>query len=115
MFPSPSLAVRLPRPLRVSLSQVEDRRAFHPLSSWRPARLLSGHPAPPVVPKSAPPGRSFRGRFPFHGLRFAVPERVVICVRRHERREVMFAKKRAGKRGQRKPRRNWYSAISCKR
>lgn len=47
-------------------------------------------------------------------LSFAAPDKVLVCVRRRRRKEVLFAKNKAGKRGQRKPRRNYWSSISCR-
>lgn len=44
---------------------------------------------------------------------FANPWQVVICVRRKRRKEVMFATGRAGKGGQKSPKRNWYSEVRC--
>lgn len=49
-------------------------------------------------------------------IRFAVPEKVALCVRRQQRREVMHAIKKAGKSGgQKRHRRNQWSNVSCKR
>lgn len=46
-------------------------------------------------------------------LSFQDPLRLQVCIRRKTRRQVMFAKKKAGKAGQRKPRYNYYSSIKC--
>lgn len=98
--------------LPAPLTAIEDRRTYHPLKVQRPARTISGHPSGPVTPKKTPT----RSRaFVAHGLKFPDPTgRVVICVRRKQRREVLFAKKktRAGARA-RARRRNWYSNIGC--
>lgn len=48
-------------------------------------------------------------------LGFSIPRRLEVCIRRKVRKEVIFAKRKAGKGGQRKPIRNFWSAISCKR
>lgn len=98
-----------------SLREIEDRRSFHPDPSpfGPPARSVWGHPVQPVVQKRPPPGRPYRS--PFHKLSFAVPKETAICVRRETRREVLFAKKRAGGGSRKKPHRNFYSSISCKR
>lgn len=45
---------------------------------------------------------------------FKAPARVVVCVRRQQRKEVMFAKKKAGRGGQRRPRFNWWSRVTCR-
>lgn len=46
-------------------------------------------------------------------LSFNFPKRVEMCIRRGVRKRVMHAKHHAGKRGQKRPRRNFWSAISC--
>lgn len=106
---------RLPRPavLRLPvqvLPLIEDRRRFDPtISVSRPksirqdqARLTLRASRAPVKQTKTP-------------LSFAVPEKVALCRRREIRREVLHAKRVAGKRGLRPPRRNLWSSISCKR
>lgn len=106
------------RRARALLSEIEDRRTYHPDGPRRPARsfLRSRHRLTDLN-KKAPRSRANRtalsnvsGRLAFQG-----PENVLVCVRRNMRRQVMFAKKKTGRRGQRPPRRNWFSSISCKR
>ncbi|AXL15638.1 hypothetical protein [Microviridae sp.] len=46
-------------------------------------------------------------------FRFQKPERVTICVRRRQRKAVLFATKRNGINGMRKRNTNSYSRISC--
>lgn len=47
-------------------------------------------------------------------IAFANPERVVTCIKRKTRRQVMFAMRKTGKGAQRRRRhRNWRSNISC--
>lgn len=124
--PNASLKTHFSRPLTVRLSrldfvspavnlaQVEDRRTHHPLDFFRPARMLSGHPVQPLNVNKLKRPAKFKSPVVPHGLRFAVPEKTVMCVRRKKRREVLFAKKRAGGAGSRKPKtRNWYSKIGC--
>lgn len=51
-------------------------------------------------------------------LGFHIPEAVLVCIRRKKRKEVMFARKKAGfgKRLFRKPRvLTWLSRIACRR
>lgn len=50
-----------------------------------------------------------------HRIGFEQPEKVAICVRRSIRREVLHARKKTGKRGQKKAKWNFYSRVSCKR
>lgn len=96
-----------PAPLRL----IEDRRTFHPLQHFRPARTLSGHPVGPVTVKTSV---NKRNTFIARGLRFDLPPRVAICVRRKKRKEVLHALKKTGKgKGGGRKRRNWYSNIGC--
>lgn len=100
-------AAPLTRVSPVDLSIFEDRRTFHPAGPFRPV-FAAPKSAAAVRPKQPSPGmRSV-------GFRFAAPERVVICSRRSTRKEVLFAMRKAGKTGQRKPKRNYWSSISCK-
>lgn len=90
------------------LSEVEDRRTFHPLDDFRPAMEIGGTPTGPRQVK-----KSFKPQLPF-GLQFAVPEKTAVCVRRKTRREVIFAKrKQGGGRGRKRPTKNWFSKIGC--
>lgn len=126
--PTPSLTVRLspsarplvaPSPSRTILQDIEDRRTFHPLGNARPARFSTGGPSH-LTTKDRPAHDRFAGIRKFNSgtkaaVVFAAPDNVAICVRRKSRREVLFAKRRAGKGGARRraPRRNWFSAIKC--
>lgn len=125
--PTPSLTAPLSplvRPLvsppsRTILQEIEDRRTYHPLGDSRPARYSTGGPSH-LKTKDRPAHDRFANVRRFtSGTKAAVvfsdPDNVAICVRRKSRREVMFAKRRAGMSGprRRKPRRNWYSAIKC--
>lgn len=88
-----------PRPRSGRRYEVEDRRTFRPeiVPPLRGRRSVPGVVAAP------------RGRVRFR--RGAV----MICERREERRQVMFAKGKGGRRGQRPPRYNRWSHISCRR
>lgn len=91
---------------------VEDRRTYHPLDFFRPARDFGGHPVEQVN-VNRPVQKKFSRVLPF-GLKFAAPERTVICAKRKSRKEVLHALKKTGKgKGRRKPRFNWYSKIGC--
>jgi len=110
---------RLLAPLAPSydpLTEIEDRRTYHPLGSDRPA-LYS---VAPLRVKDRQPSRrqrqaGFRPNSQTKGvIAFAEPDQVVLCVRRKERREVLFAKKKT-RRGPGGPRRrNWTTFISCR-
>ena len=95
----------------------EDRRSFNPESIYAPARSFSKTRHRLIIPRVAK--APARGRpkqlelFPPAHIGFRAPEKVLICVRRKMRKEVMFATGKAGKAGQKKPRRNEYSEVHC--
>lgn len=99
-----------------SYTPVEDRRLFHPLGPFRPARTVAGRSSSVTSSKSLDhraKSRSFKNLSSV--ISFAAPRDVLICVRRKSRREVLFARRKT-RRGARSPKsRNWYSAISCRR
>lgn len=100
----------------LDLRLLEDRRLYHPLQSFAPP-IATVRKAVRVVDRARKSARS-KNKILFNHpgtLTFSDPDKVVICVRRKRRKEVLFAKKKAGKTGQRKPRRNYWSSISCKR
>lgn len=77
---------------------LEDRREFHPEGVHRPARGLPKLSADLVAPNL--PARKRSGASVFRVpkvLSFRVPKRVSLCVRRHQRREVLFAIKKTGR------------------
>lgn len=104
----------------------EDRRTWHPEGSWRTAISFSGnrHRLQDVARRS----RERMGKMSKAGKMLAVvpgqmepgviafqnPARVVVCARRQRRKEVLHALGKTGITGQRKPRFNWLSDISCK-
>ena len=107
---------RLPllRPIRFSvpvpslnLIEAEDRRTHHPERTFRMPRRVDGSRASSRL--------ITRANSPFGTEGFVDPLSVNICVRRQRRKEVMFATRRAGKVGQRRPRRTPFSSISCRR
>lgn len=89
------------------LSLIEDLRTYHPLgSSRRPRSVARASDGTHTLSDKRKPGDV---------LRFQVPERVVVCMRRAERREVLFASRKAGKGSKSRKTYNQYSTISCKR
>lgn len=106
---------RLLSPLAPSdpLVEIEDRRSYHPERGSRPA-LYSSRPR--LVEKSKLPPRvaRFRPSQTQARLAFSDPENVVVCVRRKDRREVLFAKRKTGRGGRRPRRRSWMSQLSCR-
>lgn len=130
-----ALPLALPRvkstssPLSQLLRSIEDRRLFHPEGDFAPARSYdrSRHRLT-LVDKGVSRRSTLKHRSSSRLLRdtrhlsgtkavvaFSEPDKVLICVRRSRRREVLHALKKTGKRGQRRPRRNFYSKISCRR
>lgn len=99
---------------RLELRPFEDRRLFHPLQVFRPALTFTRRASARVV-LSRPQGRPFSSFSSPDVLRFAVPRDVVMCVRRQDRREVLFAKRLMRSGGGSKKHRNYWSAISCRR
>lgn len=98
------------RPLQIAQRSGVDARLFSPVPRQR--RLfysVSGYPA--TVRTRVKSGSLYGQSY------FTVPRSVAVCVRRSQRREVMFASQRAG-RGRRvynrRSRRNASSSISCK-
>lgn len=110
-LPDPLLDKILADPLvrREIVKTVDDRRFFDPAGPLRPAYSL-GRDARRLEVRSTP-----KGRDPFPGFRvgFSVPERVAVCVRRKERREVILALGKGGGGGSRRRRRNYWSDVSC--
>lgn len=93
---------------RSLVRSIEDRRFFHPERDYRPA--LSFGRRSSVVISSSVAGRHVG--VPAR-VRFDLPERVAKCVRRKERREVMFAKRKTRKGAGSRRRRDWWSDVSC--
>lgn len=94
--------------------QIEDRRRFHPEGGFRPALDRKMR----VAKVAAQSVHNSRMRFtsPFSGvlpspMKYA--KRVLICVRRKVRREVLFASGGGGGRAKRSRRRNAYSGVNC--
>lgn len=111
----------LSRPFRENLEIFEDRRTFHPEGLSRPARLFSQprHRLTLVDKKPFLNPDRFAKLRQFSGTKalvaFEQPSKVLICVRRQIRKEVLHALNKSGKSGQRSPRRNYFSEISCRK
>lgn len=97
---------------RDSLGEIEDRRRFHPEGVVRAARRVdSGRARFRIVGSTdfaAPEARSV----PF-GIGFREPKRVLVCIRRKIRREVLHAFRVAGRRGLNGPRYSEFSKVRC--
>lgn len=109
---------------RDTLRQYEDRRTFHPQGPQRSARSFSSFhhrlrvAGIPIVETNRDAGYQqnfISGNFdalPYR-IGFVKPERILICVRRKIRREVLHALKIAGGRGFKRPTFNEYSSVRC--
>lgn len=90
------------------LDLYEDGRLFHPEKPFGPALDIGGRPGRLVA------GSKNKNKFPSHQVQFEAPGRVIHCVRRKRRREVIFAKRKHRKgAGARRHRRTWWSNIRC--
>jgi hypothetical protein len=116
---------RLPVPTQSRrLIQYEDRRQWHPEKENRPAASFSQSRHRLQIPtrtrkiQKYTHTKSSRSKSPFSYLSseigFRNAKRILICVRRKVRKEVLFAKKKTGKVGQKRPKFNQYSKVSCR-
>lgn len=97
--------------LEAYLNEIDDRRTFHPAGPARNAVSFHSSTHTLVIPPTTQhPTRSVDVPA---GVAFQAPHDVLICVRRKQRKEVLHATKKAGKSGQKRPRRNYYSEILC--
>lgn len=117
------------RQLNFDFRPIEDRREWHPEGPQRPARSLyrALHRLTLVQPEQPSPRRPQRrstglrnfpgGDYTRATVAFEDAPHVMVCVRRQMRREVLhaFGKTGRGQKKQRRPRRNWLSAVSCRR
>lgn len=103
----------------VSLYPVEDARRWNPTAPrpYRSLKTIYGSPVRSMVGQPRKARTNVRSS-PFsllpHVVAFEGPSKVVTCIRRQRRREVLFAKNQAGRSGLKHPTRNWASSISCK-
>lgn len=86
-----------------SMMEIEDRRRFHPAKHRSAASFSRPHHVLKAKPSRALPKR----------VMFEAPKKVLVCVRRQRRKEVLHAKRVAGSGNLRRPRRNWFSDVSC--
>lgn len=107
-----------PRQLNLPFTEIEDRRTYYP-GKIRPAASIS-KPRYRVVAKDRPlKSSNYRSPFKLSSgtravLAFANPKRVLVCVRRKIRKEVLHAFKIAGSGGLKRSRRSQFSSISCR-
>ncbi len=98
--------------LHLTPRSVQDRRLYHPLGAARP--LLTTSSRRPVLVVSQPKKQKAKPKGPVYRVQFAKPRFVLVCVRRNIRKQVLHALNKTGRGGQRRPRRNQWSEISCK-
>lgn len=108
----PAIVIR-PLDLRV----FEDRRTYHP-DRLRPPLTVSRRDQRKLLDVAT--RGAVRSQPPLHRparsvLSFAVPKKVLICMRRERRRETLFALGRTGRGARSVKRRNEWSAVSCRR
>lgn len=98
-------------PLGSRLLEIQDRRTWHPIGFLRPPAAFERSAARQVV-KSKP--NALRNDISSR-IGFAVPKKVLICVRRKQRKEVLHAlgKTGGGARVSRRRRRNSWSDVDC--
>ena len=108
-----SLTVRLRSRSAIgnALQQIQDLRSFDFEPVSRPALSSRGGTASvtaiaPIKPKSAP------SKVPYQ-IAFSAPAETLVCVRRKRRKEVLFAKRKTGKGGQKKARWSKWSKYRC--
>lgn len=100
--------------IRSVLSDISDRRTFHPLGDVRPAKGFSKGASRVVLsPNVNRSSKNVRARPDV--FRFNSPGSVAVCVRRQKRREVIFALRKSGKGARSRRRRNYFSDVSCSR
>lgn len=90
------------------LREIEDRRDFHPERAARPARSFKSPRHQLTIPKNQMGNMKLPS-----AIGFKDPDRVLICVRRKQRRSVLFAKKKHKKGAGSKRSRSYYSNIQC--
>lgn len=109
------LTPRPPRTWSQNLRLVEDRRSYHPeaLTQMRPVRMINSQ-RPRLIPVAfSSPKYKFNNLVPT-AIGFKIPNKVAICVRRKQRKEILHALKKTG-RGKRtsRGRRSQWSDIHC--
>lgn len=96
------------------LTRVEDFRRFYPVGIDNVSRTLRSFRSPIALSRPRT-HTSYPSRLPSRKafFSFSDPRRVIICVRRKIRKEVLHALRKSGRSGQRRPRRTTYSNIRC--
>lgn len=102
------------------LALLEDNRQFNfELEDVRPPVVFPESAPARIVADDALPALDRRSRsarptaWPSRTLSFKEPENVVACARRQQRKEVLHAKRKTGRSGQRRPRFTRWSDTRC--
>lgn len=112
-----SMPRRMPPPVRSDFSsladliEIEDNRTWTPVPFHSPVSVFLKADANVNV------GRKRNVQFAYNArdiFRFERPEHLARCVRRKQRREVLFALRRTRSGRGRPKRRNYWSDVSCK-
>lgn len=109
LLPAIRPAYDLYRSVSKRLTSYEDRRTFSPLP--KAIRVPRSFDRYTQLAISKPSSRHLA--YPSHGISFKDPDRVLVCVRRHQRREVLHALHKTGRGGQSKPRWTAWSGVRC--
>lgn len=111
------LVVRSTKKTKSDLTAISDRRRFHPDGEARPAPSFkkSRHRLTERSYNRPKAGKKYKTQSFVTKIGFEEPEKVLVCVRRKIREEVLHAFKKTGRRGQKRKKFNFYSSISCKK
>lgn len=102
-----------PLRIRTAMQLIEDNRRFHPAGVLRAPRSFFMRPNLVVAVPGARPGhRRSKAALPSR-IGFEVPEKVIRCVRRKQRREVIHAKRLQRKGAVGSKHFNLWSDIKC--
>lgn len=96
-----------------SLTDVEDRRRFHPEAAFRSPLSFSGLPATIGERRAPQTGRVSYPTIAPPDTTQPTDRFAVICARRKTRREVFLAKRLHRRRGRGGGRRNYWSDVKC--
>lgn len=103
-----------------NLRDYEDRRTWNPDKYTQPARSFSQTRHRLIAVRSKGITQSVPNRYQEatwetvpQRVGFQNPDRVLICVRRKQRREIIHALGVAGRKGLKKPKFNVYSEVRC--
>lgn len=113
----PSPLVHHTSPSSQILRDIEDRRTYHPDG---PSRAARSYDRPthtlvlPVHPKNVNKRAGRASSALPKTVQFQAPKRVLVCIRRNARKQVLFALNKTGKGARsRKHRKSEYSSIRC--